>query len=61
MGRIEFTNGALFMETNNPYEPPKKLCAVTDMDVVEDFEEDESRKWIRTAECVEIVQEKNTT
>ena len=36
MGFIEFTNGALFMETNNPYESPKKLCDVKDMVVMED-------------------------
>lgn len=61
MGFIHFTDGTLFMETNNPYEPPKKLCGVTDMDVVEDFEEDETRRWIKTVDSVEIVQEKNTT
>lgn len=61
MGFIRFTDGTLFMETNNPYEPPKKLCGVTDMDVIEDFEEDETRRWIKTVDSVEIVQEKNTT
>lgn len=61
MCHIEFTNSALFMETNNPYESPKKLCDVTDMDVIEDFEEDETRRWIKIVDSVEIVQEKNTT
>ena len=61
MGIIHFTDGALFMETYNPYEPPKKLCGATDMDVIEDFEEDETKIWIKTVDSVEIVQEKNTT
>ena len=46
MGFIHFTDGTLFMETNNPYEPPKKLCDVTDMDVVEDFEDDGIKGWL---------------
>lgn len=46
MGFIQFTNGTLFMETKNPYEPPKKLCGVTDMDVVEDFEDAGIKGWL---------------
>ena len=47
MGIINFTDGALFMETNNPYESPKKLCAVTDMDVIEDFEDAGIKGWLK--------------
>lgn len=33
---VKKDKGALYMETNNPYDPPRKLCDVTDMEVIED-------------------------
>ena len=44
MGIINFTDGTLFMETNNPYELPRKLCNVSDMQVVED---DSIKGWLK--------------